>query len=196
MDEFIKGLVGVIEPPWNYVFGIAALLIVVVPRLLDFHHGWVDIRQDRRQLELEKLRLEILKLRTDLQQAAELRHLPEVSREVEAIPAPPPAVVVPPTPTMAAPPASAPARHGGIKGVLARYPRVGKPVLWIVQIVMAYLTLILAAAAVGLPFLGWGDPEIGGGLSIFLAVMYAALAWLSYRGFLASRTLRRELVTP
>lgn len=184
MEKFIEGLVGVVTPPWNYVLGIAALLIVVVPRLLEFRHNLLDARMGKRQLELEKLRLEVLKLRIDVLQLAKQKQFPDIERELETVTVPPlPAVTPPPSP---------PERRGGLKGFILRHPRLGRPVMFITQIFLAYALAMFAVTAVIIPVAGWAEPDIGPGLSLSLAVVYAAFAWLSYKGFVTARSIRKE----
>jgi len=184
MEKFIEGLVGVVKPPWNYLLGIAALLIVVVPRFMELRHNLLDARMGRRQLELQKLRLEVLKLRIDVQQLAKQEQFPELTREFEAVTVSAPSIVAPPPP--------APEHRGRLRGFVARHPRLGRPVMLFAQIVLAYLTTMLAVATVAFPVVGWTDPELGPSLSIFLAIVYAAFAWLSYKGFTVTHSIRKE----
>jgi len=183
METFIAGLNTVVPNEWKVILGVVALLVVVVPRLLEFRQSFLDVRMGRRQLELEKLRLEVLKLRMDVQQLAK-QQSPEVTRELEAITVSPPPVVT------ASP--SAPEHRRGLRGLLARHPRLGRPMMLITQFFLAYLMTIFAVAMVAIPVTGWTDPEFGPGLSLVLAVVYATLAWLSYKGFAGIRSIRKE----
>jgi len=183
MDKFIEGLTSVVQPPWNYVLGVAALLIVAIPRLMELRQNFLDVRMGRRQLELEKLRLEVLKLRMEVQQLRERPEFPGLAPELETVP-----------PAAAKPSVPPPEPRGGLRGLLSRHPRFGRPVMLLVQFFLAYLMTIFAVGAVGIPVVGWADPDLGPGLSIVLAIFYAAIAWLSYKGFAAARSIRKELL--
>ena len=186
MEKFIEALITVVKPPWSYILGVAALLIVVVPRLIELRQNFMDVQMGRRRLELEKLRLEVLKLQIDLKQFGRQQESPEVARELEAIAVSP---HLAPTPT----------KRGieplkGLKGLLGRHPRLGRIIMLITQILMAYLMAMFAVSTVVVPVVFWSDANFGPAQSIGVAIVYAALAWLSYKGFAASRAIRKELV--
>src|SRR5215831_4992438 len=162
--------------------------IEVGPQLMEFRRSWVELRLGRTQLEREKLRLEVLKLRIDVRQLAQQQQLPEIVRELETVTVSPPSVIAP------SPPPPEPERSGVLRGVVAKHPRLGRAVMLIAQIFLAYFATVFAVGAVALPFVGWTDPEFGPVLSISLAIVYAALAWLSYKGFVITRSIRKELV--
>jgi hypothetical protein len=62
-----------------------------------------------------------------------------------------------------------------------------------VQFAMAYMMVMFAAGTVLIPVMGWSEQNIGPVASIAMALVYAALAWLAYKAFVGSRTIRREL---
>ncbi len=184
IDVFVEPL-KLLGPPWNYLVGIAAVLLVVGPRLMEFRHGWLELRLGREKLEREKLRLEVLKLRIDLRQLAQQLQLPEIARELEGGTVSPPSVVVPPPPRP---------EPGGVLGrFVSGHPRLGWFVTLIAEILLGYFAIGFAVSAVVLPFLGWSDPQFGPGLSILVAIVYSAFAWLSWKGFVAIRSLRKKL---
>ena len=185
MEKFIDALIGIIQPPWSYLLGVAALLIVAMPRLIELRQNFLDVRMGRRQLELEKLRLEVQKLRMEMHQVPVIPEYPGYTPEREAISIAPPSVVKPP-------PTSTP--REGLRGLLSKHPQFARPILWIGQILMAYILTICAVVAVVIPFVGWTDPELGPSLSIVIAFIYAAFAWLSYKGFTTVRSFRKEIV--
>jgi hypothetical protein len=193
MDKFIEVFLDplkLLKPPWNYLAGIVALLLVVGPRLMEFRSSWLELRWGREELEREKLRLEVLKLRIDLRQLAEQHNLPEIARELEGVTVSPPSIVVP-----SPPPPPPPERARVLVRFFAGHPRVGWFVMLIAQIFLGYFAISFAVAAVGSPILGWTgiEPDFGLGLSIFAAIVYAALAWLSWKGFSVTRSIRKEL---
>jgi hypothetical protein len=182
MDEYVKVFANVLRPPWNYLVGIAAALLVVAPRLIDFRRSWLDLRLGQAQLEREKLRLEILKLRIDLQQLAQQQKLPEIARELEKVSTAPPSSVAP-----------LPERRGVLWNLVAGYPRFGRPVMLFAQILLACLLMMFAASAVATPIVLKEDtrPDV----SLVVSIFYAALAWLCYKGFVVTRSIRKELTT-
>jgi len=188
MDKFIEVFAGILQPPWNYLVGVVAVLLVVGPRLMEFRRSWLELRLGQAQLEREKLRLEVLKLRIDVRQLAQQQQLPEIARELETVPVSQPSVIAP------SPPPAEPERRRVLRGVVAKYPRLGRAVMLIAQIFLAYFATVFAVGAVALPFVGWTDPDLGVVASIFIAIVYAAFAWLSYKGFMVTRSIRKELV--
>lgn len=183
MEEFIKAFSAALPTEWKYVLGVVALLIVVVPRLLEFRQNFLDVSMGRRRLELEKLRLEVLKLRMDVQQLAK-QQPPEVARDLKAIVAEPPA---------ASPPPSPPKPHKGVIGWLAKRPRLGRPVLFVAQLVLAYMMTTFAVGTVAFPIVGWNEPGIGPLLSLVMTLVYAVFGLLSYKAFSNTRAIRKEL---
>jgi hypothetical protein len=191
MDEFIKVFLDLLKPPWNYPVGIVAFVLVFGPRLMEFRSSWLELRWGRQELEREKLRLEVLKLRIDLRQLAEQEQhkLPEIARELEGVTVSPPSVVVP------SPPPPPPERARVLVRFFAGHPRVGWFVMLIAEIFLGFYAISFAVGAVLFPIVGWNDPEMkmGVGGSITAAIVYAALAWLSWKGFSVTRSIRKEL---
>jgi hypothetical protein len=189
MDEFIKVFLDprLWTPPWNYLAGIVALLLVLGPRLMELRSSWLELRWGREELEREKLRLEVLKLRIDLRQLAEQHKQPEIARELEGVTVSPPSIVVPSPPP--------PERARVLVRVFAGHPRVGWFVMLITEIFLGLFAISFAAGAVLFPIVGWNDPEMKMevGVSISAAIVYAALAWLSWKGFSVTRSIRKEL---
>jgi hypothetical protein len=188
MDKLLEALLDplrLLTPPWNYLVGFMALLVLVGPRLMEVRSSWLELRWGREELEREKLRLEVLKLRIDLRQLAEQHKLPEIVRELEAVTVSPPSVVVPSPPP--------PERARILVRVFARHPRVGWFVMLILQFFLGFWAISLAVGAVLFPIVGWNDPEMGVGVSIAAAIVYAVLAWLSWKGFSVTRSIRKDL---
>jgi len=186
MERFIEALINVIQPPWNYIFGVVALLIVVIPRLLELRHNFLDARIGRRQLEFEKLRLEVLKLRVEIQKITGHPEFPGPAPALEAVaPAPAPRIVRPEVPLPESP--------GWFRRLLQRYPLVGRPVAFLVQIVVAYMMVMFGVLAVAVPFATWDEPDMGVGGAIGVAILYALFAWAFYRWYVRIRAIRKEL---
>ena len=71
----------------------------------------------------------------------------------------------------------------------------------IAEIFLGFYAISFAGGAVLFPIVGWIDPEMGvkmgvemgvGG-SITVAIVYAALAGLSWKGFSVTRSIQKEL---
>lgn len=188
MDILVKLLAEAIQPPWNYVVGAVALATVVFPRLAEVYREFRDARTGRRDLELEKLRLEVLKLHRELNIAEPGPEPAEAKRKLEAIPAP-----IRPAAVAAAPALVPPPRRGRIVAWLMQHPRFARPFLWISQAFMAYCMVTFAVGIVALPVLFWYDPASRGPELVFAVLLYGALGWASYKGFTTSRRLRKEI---
>ena len=187
MDRLLEALLDplrLLTPPWNYLVGIVALLLVGGPRLMEVRSSWLELR-GREELEREKLRLEVLKLRIDLRQLAEQHKLPEIARELEGLTVSPPSVVVPSPPP--------PERARILVRFFAGHPRVGWFVMLISEFFLGFWAISFALGAGLFPIVGWNDPKMGVGVSIAAAIVYAALAWLSWKGFSVTRSIRKEL---
>ncbi len=187
MDIFLKPLAELLQPPWNYLLGLGFLVILAAPRLVELRREFLDAQMGRRRLEFEKLHLEILKLRLELEALGERQETPELERKLQEIP-----IVPQPAP---APKRPAPERRGRFREWLTQHPIVTVPIMLLLQIFLGFLMVVFAVSIVAVPFAAWSDKELGlgPGLSVFLALVYGALAWASYKGFVASRSMRKEL---
>ncbi|PCH98007.1 MAG: hypothetical protein COB85_02360, partial [Bacteroidetes bacterium] len=67
MDALIGALVAALEPPWNYILGTLALLLIVGPKMINLRAVWIDLKLGRKKLDLEKQQLEILKLQYEIE---------------------------------------------------------------------------------------------------------------------------------
>lgn len=190
MDIFLKPLTELIQPPWNYFLGLGFLILLATPRFVEFRRQYLDEKMGRRHLELEKLKLEVLKLRLDLEAKGVHPEPPETRLELQAIPAAPPPAPAPVIPTAAE---VAPKRRGRIRDWLIRHPRFARPFMLLCQIIAGFYFVVTAMTAVIVPFLGWTDPDMEPGISVSVAVLYGALAWVGYKGYAASRSVRAEL---
>jgi hypothetical protein len=191
MDPIIEILIEPVKtllkehPSIYYLVAAVAVLLVVGPRLTELRHFWLELRLGRERLEHEKLRLEVLKLRIDLRQLAQQLQLPDIARELEEVTVSPPSVVIPSPPP--------PEPTGVLWRLLAGHPRLGGFVMLIAQTFLGFFLGTFAIATVALPFVGWSDPEIGPWSSVVLAIIYAGFAWLSWKGFIVTRSIRRKL---
>jgi hypothetical protein len=208
MDAFVRLLADAIQPPWSYVAGVVVLAILVLPRLTEVYREFRDARTGRRGLELEKLRLEIVKLRRELKLAEPSLEPREAERKFQKIPAAiQPAAPVPaaaPAPKEAPAPEEAPGFAGAPAPVpprgrfvewLKRHPGFSRPFLWVFEALMAYFMVTFAVVVVAMPVTLWSDPQFGRPLLVFIVLFYGALGWLSYKAFLTSRRIRKEMST-
>lgn len=185
MEKLIGTLIEIIKPPWNYILGFVALLIVVVPRLIDLRQNFLDERTGRRNLELEKLQLEVLKLRAELK--LPVQHPGFTSHEGQAN-----EIFERPQPIpIKAQRISKP--HGRLRRWLERHSRIGRPVLLLIRIFLAYLTIVFTVGSVAVPLVTWHEKELGHWFAIFASFFYAGFAWLSYKGFKGVGAIRKEL---
>jgi len=171
MEAFVNTLADVIKPPWTYILGVVGLIILVAPRLTEFRREIIDARLGRRRLEIEKLR--------------KRKEIPELKKQVEEL------SVVSPVETPA--PKPEPKSPGRIRRWMGRHPRFARSFLLFAQIVLAYMMVVFAYGMVAMPIMMWPEDKGGPVMSIFLALIYLGLMWLSYKGSAASRSVRKEL---
>src|SRR5712691_2724831 len=187
MDPFFAFLASVVKPPWSYWLAGLALVMVVAPRVVQLRTSWLDFRLGRRELELEKGRLELLKLRYEIEAIRKTHNLPDLgslpaaasggSREAAAS--------LLRGPVSAAAPAEPETIRSPVVRWLLEHPAVGRPILLLLELGFATFGLITVVAAVGVPFAVFKE-SVGG--AVLAAMIYALFAWGS---FVASRRVRR-----
>jgi hypothetical protein len=197
MEEFVKELTAFFQPPWNYIATAVALLLLNLNRIVEIRERWQSSFAETRRLEREKLYLEVIKLRRELQMdptSAQVSDVvPEIARDLppirmdsrrsvltDVIEAPPPPVHPRPAPA------------GSVRRFVANYPRPGSVLMWIAQALLIPLIGFLGMGTIGIVIVGFTDEEVGIGPGLLLAVLYGALTWLSYRGFRAAGSIRRD----
>jgi hypothetical protein len=186
METFLKPLAELINPPWSYILGIGFLIMIVAPHIVELRAEFLDARMGRRRLELEKLRLEILKLRLELGELSERKEPTELKAEDQGIP-----IVLPQEASTSKRPT--PERPTKIREWLKQHPRFARPVLLSLQIVLGFMVVVNAVGMVAVPISLWSEKDMGPVPLLVLAFVYGAIAWASYKGFMASRSIRREL---
>src|SRR5258706_4326852 len=186
LEAFFRPLLDLLEPPWNYVVGGVTLLIFIAPPLFKLLHEFIDLRAGRRRIEFEKTRLEILKLRAELEQMGHAARLREMPSELE------PATVRPAqvSPTSVRPPAEL---EGVIRGWLQTHRRLSIVSLWTAQIFLAYIVGVFAIVTAISPFLLWTEPEVGRGGAIGAFFIYALLTIVAYVAFASVRSFRKRV---
>src|SRR2546430_5735027 len=119
MEQLLIGpIINAIHPPLSYVLGSLAVTLALGPQLARVYSQWIDFRTGRRRMELERDRLQIVKLQYEIEALRQQHPLPEsVTGEM---------AIVARVPTPPSPPAAAPPRW--VQWLLAR-PRIGTPLL-------------------------------------------------------------------
>ena len=189
MDIFLEPLAELIKPPWRYILAILAVVVVITPRLIDLRRNFLDAQMGRRRLEFEKLSLEVLKLRAELEQMTQREKAPDLDQALKAIPAAPRAApAVPEEPPQKG-------RPGRLGTWLREHSGFGRALMLLLQIVFGFWMIVFALSAVTVPAATWGEPDIGIAVVVLIVIVYAVLAWLCYLGFAKTRAVRKELAS-
>jgi hypothetical protein len=178
-------LITAAKPPWNYVLAGVGLALLAVPRLADLPSIFYDIKARRRALVLEKERLEILKLRYEIEALRKQHGLPEL--EAPALPV---KILAeperPPRPVPSAPP------------WLSIHPRLGKALLLMSQGILGFFLFSFGVSTVSVPLvlisettgtLGAGDI----GMLVFAPLIYGLLTWGCYAAYKKVRRWRVQI---
>lgn len=183
MEALIEPIVKGIQAPLSYVLGALVVILVLGPQIAGLYREWLDVRLGRRTLELERDRLQVLKLKYEIDALRQQYSLPEplgATAKVAAV-----------TPASRPAPRPAPA---WVRWLLAR-PRLGTPVLLLLQAVFGLMTAFSAAAVIAVPVALLTGPSQPGasqppeaGISptmvLVVASVYALFAlgfWVGYR---------------
>jgi hypothetical protein len=177
-EAFLQPITSALQPPWSYFLAVVALLMVLGPRLIDLRQDLLDVKAGRRRFEIEKARLEVLKLQYEIEQLRKQHPLPDIE---DTLPQPP-------TPLEPEPEESERPR---IPKWFTRHTGLSKALLLITQGLLAYFMIICAVFIVAAPVMWWS--EHGPGVAILGAITYAAFTWLCYVGFAKVRRLRKSL---
>lgn len=192
-----------LKPPLSYVLGGLVAVIALGPQIAGLYREWIDFRAGRRGLELERDRLQLLKLQLEIEALQRQYGLVDTTPRAEAAdravtkempvvqPAKPPA------------PAAAPAPPPGWATWLLARPTFGRPVLLVLQAVFGLWAAFSAVAVIAVPFtllVAPTPPERGqapeNAMSplavIVLAVVYALFAWAFWIGYRRVRRWRRS----
>lgn len=82
---------------------------------------------------------------------------------------------------------------GWIGRFAVRNPAIGRPLMLVVQAVLAYLMVSFAVIAIVIPFFGLEETGLGLGPSLGMTALYALLlSWASYRAFKSAAEIRRR----
>lgn len=185
MDDILKLLMTAVTPPWNYVLAGIGLALLVGPRLAELPNVFYDFKSRRRVQIVEKERLEILKLRYEIEAIKKQHNLPDL-----VLPAPPEKML----PKREEIPAAVPLALSW----LFRYPRLGKPLLVMSQSILGFFLFIFGLSVVTGPLVL--IPELKRpleasdvGMLIVLPLTYGLLAWGCYAAFKRVRRWKVEI---
>ncbi len=198
MDPFAF-LANALEPPWRYWLAGITLVLLVAPRLIELQSSWLDFRFGRRNLDFEMQRLELLKLKYEIEALRKEHDLPDlegVPSVVPVVPRAPGLSAAPATPPRGEPPSTeAPAVTSPIARFFIAYPAVGKPLLWLLQIGFGFLTAMFAIMVVVVPVsvTGGQDGTFSKWFVFFVIILYGLLAWGSFVAYNRTRRLRRQV---
>jgi len=181
MEALVQDVTSAIQPPWNYILAIIALLMTVGPKLTGLRREYLDIRGGRRQLELEKARLEVFKLRLEVEQ---LRKEHPAADLDALLPSPPP--------VMSKTESKEELRPRAPKW-LENNPRLGNVLLLVTQGILGFFLVVCAVFTVVTPVASWNEPNLGPRTSIIALIIYGLFAWLFYFYLRKTRRLRRSL---
>jgi len=183
MEFLINPIVNAIHPPVSYVLGGLAAAVALTPQLARVYSEWIDFRTGRRRMELDRDRLEIVKLQYEIEALRQQHPLPEsVTGEM---------AIVARGPTRPSPPTAAPPRW--VQWLLGR-PRIGTPLLvtlqgvfWLWAVFSAVAAFAVPAALLLEPSGPAGSPGTGPGISpgmaVTMFVVYGLFAWVFWLGF-------------
>jgi hypothetical protein len=169
----------IMRPPWNYILAALAFVLGLVPRVLELGSGWQDIRSGRKQLEDERQRLELLKLRYEIEALKAEHSLPTL----EPSPAKPATVI------------QAARRESDRRPIplwQRAYPRVTGAVLIVLQVLTGVFAGMFALLAIFSPF--WRTSKDGQvTISVTEAVVFDGIFILLTWGFIVlNRSLGRR----
>jgi hypothetical protein len=176
LGDYLKEIA---RPPWNYILAAVAFVLGLAPRILELGSGWQDIRSGRKQMEDERQRLELLKLRYEIEALKAEHSLPTL----EAPPAKPANLIQA-------------ARHEAdrrpVPSWQRAHPRVTKAVLTVLQVLVGVFAGMFALLAIFSPFMSSSaDPKehISATEAVVFDVIYVLLTW----GFIVlNRSLGRR----
>lgn len=164
LDDYFKDLA---KPPWNYIIAAVAFFLGLAPKILELGSGWQDIRSGRKQMEDERQRLELLKLRYEIEALKAEHSLPSLEAS--------PAKAV----TMIQAVRREADRHP-IPLWQRAYPRVTKAVLTVLQLLVGIFAGLFALLAIFYPFMSpTKDKQYPVSVTevVVLDVIYALLTW-------------------
>lgn len=193
--DFVTNL---FAPPWRWVLGGLVMVVLLFPRMLELRASWLDLRIGLRDLDIEKQRQELLKLKYEIEALRKEHDLPEL--EVVSSPLSPRPVLtgrppVPATPLHAEPVRKRPEPVSNpVVRWLLDHPALGKPLLWLGQLTMGFLGAMFGMTALLMPIMALTSKTSGVSISmgIFGFILYGILTWGAVAFYLRVRRWRRQ----
>jgi hypothetical protein len=180
MDDLVKFVIDAARPPWNYLLAGIGLAVLGAPQFVKLSGIFYDIKSKKSAQAAEKERLEILKLRYEIEALKKEHGLAEIVAPALAEKSLPKAVE-----TIAPLPASV--------TWLSRNPRLGKALLLPLQGVLGFLLAIFGISVVIVPIGLIGSQEGPMATSDILALVLLPLAYglLAWGCYVALRRIHR-----
>ena len=174
-----KPIIDKLGPTWTSALAAIALLIVLGPRLIDIRRNFLDERAGRRRLEIEKTRLEVLKLHYEIEKLRKKHPL----QDIEDV------LLQPPTPLEPEPDEPEMSR---IPRWFTKHMGLSKVLLLAMEALLAFPMILFAVSTISIPVLFFAvdgvDPKVA-----LVAIIYASITWFFYVGFAKVRRLRNRL---
>jgi hypothetical protein len=196
MDPLLNIVNKLLVPPWNYVLTAIGVLLVVVPKVIELQKSVRTLRRDREKMENEIKRLQLIKLRYEVEVLRKQHDLPEIA-DIPGIVAGSRGVSARGARESVSFPGDGPMvpKRGPIFRWLAAHPVIGESALWALQALVGALLLVSAICIVLVPVAVVVYPERG--LSQWMApvgmLIYGAIAYGLFGAFKRLRRLREAL---
>ena len=182
MDDLLALLVGPVDGPWRYPLVAIALAFVIWPRLIEARRQIVDIRTGRLKMEREKGRLELLKLRYEIEALRKTHELPDLEEDAGTVQA---GLAVEPKPEEHV--------QTPVPSPLTAWSAPVLLVLGIVQAILGFFFIVSLASLVLVPLsLFMIDEPNAVRVTVAAVIVYGLLAWASYIGYRRLRALRER----
>jgi hypothetical protein len=165
IPEYLKNIIT--TPPWNYILFALAFVLGLAPKVLELGSGWQDIRSGRKQMQDEQQRLEILKLRYEIEALKAEHSLPTL----ESPPAKPVTVIQA---------ARRESDRSPVPHWQRAYPRVTTAVLTVLQVLVGVFAGISGLLVIFSPFMRSGtatQPPISPKEATIYDIIYALMTW-------------------
>lgn len=174
-------ILNALKPPWTYYYLVIIFLLVYGPKLFELQSAWMDIRQGRRKLELEKEQLEIEKLRYEIEAFKKEHNLSESNISSSVISSP----------------ARAKEQAQSVPFTKLRHPKYARLVnsfLFVIQTITGVLMATSGLITICMPFALRSQKDFEATSIIFVTIVYALITWGFYMIFKRLRTYRLSII--
>lgn len=181
--DVLAFITSLFEPPWRYVLGGLVLMVLLAPRLIELRASWLSLRIGLRELDIERRKQELLKLKYEIEALRKQHDLPAIGLAASPVPSEVAATALPrvaPRPSQSKPVAEPiqPSSNPIVKWLLG-HPMIGKPLFWSLQVLLGFLGAMFGTAAVVMPIMGFTTQDVGISKSAAIVgfVLYGLLTW-------------------